>query len=108
MFRVGIRWFAAVLRLIGAGGVTDPTSGFLAARGRAAAFLADSYASDYLQVDAVVRLARRGFRIVEVPVVMHERGGGISSIGGLAPVGYMMRVTTAIAVRWLDTVRVRQ
>jgi len=87
--RVGIRWFAAVLRLVGAAGVTDPTSGFFAARGRAAAFLAETYASDYPEVDAVVRLARRGFRIVEVPVVMHERGGGISSIGGLATVGYI-------------------
>jgi glycosyltransferase involved in cell wall biosynthesis len=105
--RVGIRWFAAVLRLVGAGGVTDPTSGFFAAQGRAVAFLADCYASDYPEVDAVVRLARRGFRVVEVPVVMHERGAGISSIGGLATVGYMVRVTAAIAVRWLDTVRPR-
>jgi glycosyltransferase involved in cell wall biosynthesis len=101
--RLGIRWFAVVLRLAGAGGVTDPTSGFFAANGRAAAFLADSYASDYPEVDAVVRLARSGFRVTEVAVVMRERGGGISSIGGLSTVAYMVRVTAAIAVCWIHT-----
>ena len=35
--RLGIRWFAAALRLAGARGVTDPTSGFFAANARAAA-----------------------------------------------------------------------
>jgi len=101
--RLGIRWFAAALRLAGARGVTDPTSGFFAANARAARFLAEHYASDYPEVDAVVRLARRGFRLVEVPVAMRERGGGVSSIGPLAAVGYMVKVTVAILLGWFDT-----
>jgi glycosyltransferase involved in cell wall biosynthesis len=103
--RLGIRWFAAVLRLVGARAITDPTSGFFAANDRAAAFLATHYASDYPEVDAVVRLARSGFRLVEVPVAMHERAGGISSIGGTAAMVYMVKVTVSIVVGWLDTTR---
>src|SRR5439155_867592 len=93
--RLGIRWFAAALRLAGARGVTDPTSGFFAANARAARFLAEHYASDYPEVDAVVRLARRGLRLLEVPVAMRERGGGVSSIGALGAVadGYEGVVT---------------
>lgn len=101
--RLGIRWFARVLRLAGAGGVTDPTSGFFAANGRATRFLALHYAPDYPEVDAVVRLARSGFKVCEVPVAMRARAGGASSIGRLAGLGYMVKVTVAIVVSWLDT-----
>jgi len=101
--RLGIRWFAAALRLAGARGVTDPTSGFFAANARAARFLAEHYASDYPEVDAVVRLARRGLRLLEVPVAMRERGGGVSSIGALGAVAYMVKVTVAILLGWFDT-----
>jgi len=94
--RLGIRWFAAALRLAGARGISDPTSGFFAANLRAARFLAEHYASDYPEVDAVVRLARRGFRLVEVPVAMRARGGGVSSIGPLGAVTYMVKVTVAL------------
>jgi glycosyltransferase involved in cell wall biosynthesis len=103
MRRLGIRWFATLLRMVGAKGVADPTSGFFAANAGAAAFLATHYASDYPEVDAVVRLARSGFRIVEVPVSMHARTGGISSIGGLAALVYMVKVTVSIVIGWLDT-----
>jgi glycosyltransferase involved in cell wall biosynthesis len=101
--RLGIRWFAAALRLAGVHGVTDPTSGFFAANRGAAAFLAAHYASDYPEVDAVVRLARRGFRLREVPVAMRDRAAGSSSIGSLAAVAYMVKVTVAILIVWLDT-----
>ena len=101
--RLGSRWFAAALRLAGVRGVTDPTSGFFAANARAVRFLAEHYASDYPEVDAVVRLTRRGFRLVEVPVAMRERGGGVSSIGPLGAVAYMVKVTVAILLGWFDT-----
>jgi len=106
--RVGIRWFAAVLRAAGVRGVTDPTSGFFAANRAAARYLAEHYASDYPEVDAVVRLARAGFRLAEVPVTMRERAGGVSSIGRLAAIAYMVKVTTAIFVTWLDTAGARR
>src|SRR5437867_12255362 len=83
--RLGIRWFAAALRLAGARGVTDPTSGFFAANARAARFLAEHYAADYPQVDALVRLARRGFRRAEAPGPLRARRGGASSLRARRP-----------------------
>jgi hypothetical protein len=38
---------------------------------------------------------------------MHARTGGASSIGSGAAVMYMVKVTVAIAVSWLDTLRGR-
>lgn len=105
--RVGIRWFTTLLRLVGVQAITDPTSGLFAARRDAVVFLAEHYAPDYPEVDAVVRLARSGFRLAEVGVVMRARDGGISSIGGFRTVVYMVKVTVAILVSCLDTLGAR-
>lgn len=106
--RLGIRWFVRLLALLGMGRITDPTSGFFAAGRRAAEFLAAHYAPDYPEVDAVVRLVRYGFRVTEVPVAMRERTDGASSIGSLAAVGYMLRVTLAIVLSSLDAIARRR
>jgi glycosyltransferase involved in cell wall biosynthesis len=103
--RLGIRWFARVLGWAGTSAVTDPTSGFFAANARAARFLARHYAPDYPEIDAVVRLARGGYRLVEVPVSMSPRVAGASSIGPLAALGYMLRVSVAILMSRLDPAR---
>jgi hypothetical protein len=76
--------------------VTDPTSGCWAANRRAAEVLALEYASDYPEVDSIVHLAKRGCRIVEVPVTMREREAGVSSIAGLRTLYYMIKVTLAL------------
>jgi hypothetical protein len=98
--RLGIRWFKTLLRLVAGRSVTDPTSGFCAANRRAAAILAGGCASDYPEVDAVVLLSRAGLRLTEVPARMRDRQGGASSISGLAPLRYMIKVTMAVAVTW--------
>src|SRR5215472_17062725 len=98
--RLGIRWFKTLLRLVAGRAVTDPTSGFCAANRRAAAVLAGGCASDYPEVDAVVLLSRAGLRLTEVPATMRDRQAGASSISGLAPLRYMIKVTMAIAVTW--------
>src|SRR5262249_61750725 len=98
--RLGIRWFKLLIRLIAGRSVTDPTSGFCAANRRAAAVLAGGCASDYPEVDAVVLLSRAGLRLTEVPVRMRDRQGGTSSISGLVPLRYMIKVTMAVAVTW--------
>ncbi len=87
--------------------ITDPTSGLFAARREVTTFLAEHYAPDYPEVDAVVRLARNGYRLAEVGVVMRARRGGESSIGGFRTIVYMVKVTVAILVSCLDTLTVR-
>ena len=59
--------------------VTDPTSGFQALSAHAVAFLAqDGFPEDYPDADVLILLAREGLSLVEIPVQMHPRIGGVS------------------------------
>jgi hypothetical protein len=96
--RVGIRVFEGLNRITSGCRITDTTSGFRAYNDRAISFLADNYPSDYPEVEAITLLARNGFRIVEVPVVMRDRQGGVSSIGTARSLYYMAKVTLAALI----------
>jgi glycosyltransferase involved in cell wall biosynthesis len=95
---VGIRLFEALNRVTAGLRVTDTTSGFRAYNARAVDFLADCYPSDYPEVEAITLLARNGFRITEVPVVMRGRQGGVSSIGAARSIYYLVKVSLASLV----------
>jgi len=96
--RMGIRWFTTLLQAVCGIRVSDPTSGCWAANERAAALLAEEYSSDYPEVDALVRLARSGCAICDVPTRMRERPSGSSSIGRLDGFYYMAKVTIALLI----------
>lgn len=73
--------------------VTDPTSGFQAMNRRVFAFYSrDSYPVDYPDVDVLVMLHRHGFRVTEVPVMMHARASGVSLHRGLRPIYYLFKM----------------
>jgi glycosyltransferase involved in cell wall biosynthesis len=96
--RTGIHIFAFVLsRLIGMP-VSDPTSGFRLYNRRAIELFAREYPHDYPEVEAVLILHRHRLRMREVPVRMHVRGGGTSSIGARRAVYYMVKVLLALLV----------
>ena len=96
--RLGSRWFSLCLRLACGQGLSDPTSGLWAANARAAALLAEQYASDYPEVDALVHLVRHGCTIAEVPVAMRARAAGSSSIDAPRALYYMLKVTVALGI----------
>jgi glycosyltransferase involved in cell wall biosynthesis len=96
--RMGSRWFSFLLRLLSGLSISDPTSGSWAANARAARVLRAEYSSDYPEVDSLVRLARGGCRVVEVPVRMRARAGGRSSIDAVRAVYYMFKVTIALVM----------
>lgn len=96
--RLGSRWFALLLRVIGGVSVTDPTSGLWGGNRRALAVLGADYASDYPEVDSLLRLRRAGCRIAERPVRMRARKGGRSSIDLVRAVYYMFKVTIALVI----------
>ncbi len=81
--RAGIRLVSIVNRLLTGHRILDNTSGFRAYNRKAIAFLADNYPQDYPEPEAVVQLARAGFRIREVPARMQVRVSGRSSIRGI-------------------------
>ncbi len=98
MRRVGKTWLSGCLKLMAHVHVTDPTSGFRACGPRAIELFCRSYPIDYPEPESIALAARSGLKLGEVPVVMHERQGGVSSINALASVYYMVKVSLAIAI----------
>ncbi len=94
--RLGIRIFSLWLSAICHTRITDPTSGFRAMNRRALELLSRNYAEDYPEVEAVLVAHRAGLRISEVPVEMSARAAGVSSIGRLRSIAYMVKVSLAI------------
>lgn len=99
--RFGIRYFAWLNRLLVGVVVEDSTSGFRLLSRRVLALVSEDYPDEYPEPEAIIIYAIRGFKIVEVPVVMKERQGGTSSIGGLSAIYYMFKVTLAILYTYL-------
>lgn len=96
--RVGILWISKWIRLLTGQKVSDPTSGFRASGKKAITLYARSYPTDYPEPESIVLAQRSGLDIRDTPVIMHERTGGKSSIGGLSSLYYMVKVSLSIAI----------
>lgn len=96
--RIGQIWLSGCLRLFSGVKISDPTSGFRACSRRAIQMFADDYPIDYPEPESIAVAVRRGAIVREVPVTMHERQGGVSSIDALGSIYYMVKVTLAIII----------
>jgi hypothetical protein len=96
--RTGIHLFAFTLSKILGQRVTDPTSGFRLYNRRAIRLFASDYPHDYPEVEAVLMLHAHWLQMAEVPVHMHLRGSGQSSITRGRSVYYMIKVSLALLV----------
>jgi glycosyltransferase involved in cell wall biosynthesis len=102
--RLGIRFFAWLILVLGGQRLTDPTSGLRLAGPRAWKRFARHYPEDYPEPETLYWCVRNKLRVGEIPVRMHARQGGVSSIGVGQSVYYMLKVTLAIL---LDRLRGR-
>ncbi len=98
MRRVGINYFMYLIKALTKTRVTDPTSGFRMVNRRTAEIFAVNYPRDYPEPESTVYLLRRGKKVLEVPVVMRERQGGVSSIRFKRSIYYMIKVSLAILI----------
>jgi len=96
--RMGIRGLQALGRCLTGQTITDSTSGFRAYNSRAVAFLADNCAVDFPEPEAIIAMLKRGFRILEVPVVMRSRKAGTSSISGWQSIYFLYKVVVAMII----------
>jgi len=96
--RVGIRFFERWIRLLSGVRITDATSGFRACNRKAMRLFIEDYARDYPEPEAAMTAIRNRLRVIEVPVRMRERQGGVSSIRRLKSAYYMVKVSLAIAI----------
>jgi glycosyltransferase involved in cell wall biosynthesis len=99
--RTGIHVFAFLLSRLVHQRVSDPTSGFRLFNRRAIQLFARDYPHDYPEVEAVLMLHHHSLRMREVPVRMHVRGGGVSSISSGRSAYYMVKVLLALFVGML-------
>jgi len=76
--RLGMLLFAGVVRFAVGQRITDTTSGFRAYGRRVMEVCQDDFPADFPDAPLLIALARRGFRLLEVPVVMRERRAGQS------------------------------
>ena len=104
--RMGIHFFSGLIRLCTGTRITDPTSGFRMIGRNAVELFAREYPADYPEPETVVKVLRHGLQVEEIPVVMKERQGGVSSISIQKSVYYMVKVTLAIIVECLRTKRI--
>ncbi len=102
--RMGIHFFSKLISLLCGVSVTDPTSGFRFYGPRVVGLFTRYYPDDYPEPEAVFICARNGLAVGEIPVRMHARQGGMSSIRYLRSGYYMVKVTLAILV---DRIRTR-
>ena len=98
---LGIRWFATVVSTITRQSVTDPTSGMQALNRRALTTFASHYPQDYPEVEARIWLHKLRLRVIELPVYMAPRAGGMSSITYIRAIYYMVKVTLAVVMATL-------
>ncbi len=103
MRRMGISIIKFVIKICCGVDVTDTTSGFRASNKQATSFFSQHYANDYPEPEAIVEASLNGFKISEVPVVMRERAGGVSSINAKRSIYYMIKVSLALIVCRIGT-----
>lgn len=99
--RLGIRYFTVLIRLLTGHTVTDPTSGLRLVNRKTLELFAKQYPKDYPEPETIVTILHRGGKIRELPVIMHERTGGVSSISPKKSIYYMIKVSLAILIEIL-------
>lgn len=99
--RVGIGFFVRLINMLTGARITDPTSGFRAHNKKLIALFARYYPHDFPEPEAIVVARRLNAVIAEVPVAMHARRAGSSSIGRVKSMYYMLKVTFAILLHMI-------
>ncbi len=100
MRKIGVALFSLVAKAYTGINITDPTSGFQLINRNAFSYLAegDNYPLDYPDVNIIMALHKRKFKIVEAPVVMKEGVSGKSMHSGFRPLLYVLKMFLAIVM----------
>lgn len=101
--KAGGKVFRFLIRLGTGHKITDPTTGLQGLGRRAFTFYAgfNRFDDQYPDANMLMQMLMLGFRVEEVPAVMHPRTEGVSMHSGLKPVLYMFRMTFSIMAVWV-------
>ena len=96
--RIGIKYFTFIIKVLTGKKITDPTSGLRMINRNVMKIFAYDYPKDYPEPESVVAILRKKLIVEEIPVIMRERNGGVSSISLKKSIYYMIKVTLAILI----------
>ncbi len=96
--RIGIKIISTVIKLVTGKKIQDTTSGFRAVNNEIIKDFASHYPIEYPEPVSTVTLIKLNYEIMEVPVKMNERIGGVSSIRTWKSVYYMIIVILSIFI----------
>lgn len=91
--KLAIRLFRWIVRRVSGTEILDPTSGLQGLNCRAFHYYSQFQNFNFVYPDAnmIIQMMMLGFRVVEIPSVMHEREAGVSMHAGvIRPLIYMM------------------
>ncbi len=96
--RIGAWIFATTAKFYTGNRFTDPTSGFQLLNRKAFSYLAEeeNYPLDYPDVNIIMLLHKKRFKVVEAPVSMQSNDYGSTMHSGLKPTVYVIRMILSI------------
>ena len=95
--------FRALIKIGSGQKIMDPTTGLQGLSRRAFSYYSTfSHFDDrYPDANMIMQMILLGFRVKEIPALMHTRKTGTSMHSGLKPVLYMFRMTVSIFAVWI-------
>jgi len=99
MRQLGIKILSFILKITTGKKIYDMTSGFRAVDKEIIKLFAMDYPNDYPEPETNVVVIKKGYKVKEIPVKMHEREHGKSSITPFKSIYYMIKVSYAMIVR---------
>ena len=101
--RWAMRVLASILSRTARTRLTDTTSGFRATGPKAVALFAKHYPAEYLgdTIEALVIAAKAGCIVVQVPVAMRPRAGGVPSQDPFKAAAYLGRACVALIFAYI-------
>lgn len=100
--RIGIKYFSALIRLLTGIHISDPTSGYRMMGRRAIERACLHYPDEYPEPEILLDCLLQEFKVVEIPVQMMDRQGGVSSIRSFFQVYYMLKVSLSMYFHYLS------
>lgn len=99
--RLGIRLFSFLASRATDQAISDATTGFQGLSRRVLRFYVErGFPADYPDANVIIRVARAGYRVREVPVRMMVSEGPASIHRGWRPVLYVIKMLGAVALEW--------
>lgn len=98
-----IKLFRCLIKLGTGKTILDPTTGLQGLNRRTLQYYAGfgHFDDKYPDANMIMQMLMLGYRVKEVPAVMHARTEGVSMHSGLKPVKYMFRMMFSIIAVWI-------